>query len=185
MDGAAGTTRVELASLGEDAPEADAVAVFDWRTGAVDVLAADAGYDVALVPAGWDYRILAPVLAGEIAVLGDPGVYVCAGDTRIADVTVTDKESSSPCSARANGCGSRAGPARDRGGVPGAGRRFLGGPRDPRRPRPLGGCGRRRRRGLGPPPAPGRRLSRRRALFARGGDRRERGLRAFDDGGAR
>ena len=63
--------------------------MFDWRTGTVEVhRTPTAGYDVALEPAGWDYRVLAPVLAGGIAVIGDPDVYATAGDTRIADVEV-------------------------------------------------------------------------------------------------
>jgi len=32
--------------------------------------------------------VLAPVLAGDIAVVGDPALYATAGDARIADVTV-------------------------------------------------------------------------------------------------
>jgi hypothetical protein len=78
--------RVALTAVGEDRPATDTVAVFDWRRGRVDVLPAGGAYDVALEPAGWDYRVLAPVLPGAIAVIGDPAVYACAGDTRIADV---------------------------------------------------------------------------------------------------
>ena len=32
--------------------------------------------------------MLAPVLAGGVAVIGDPGLYACAGDARVADVAV-------------------------------------------------------------------------------------------------
>jgi len=84
--------RVALADVGEDRPASDSVAVFDWRTGRVAVLAAADAYDVEIEPAGWDYRVLAPVLAGGIAVVGDPALYACAGDARIADVDVVDDE---------------------------------------------------------------------------------------------
>lgn len=83
--------RVAFAALGEDRPGTDAVAVFDWRRGRVDVLPADGSYEVALEPAGWDYRVLAPVLSGGIAVIGDPALYAVAGDTRVADV-VADRD---------------------------------------------------------------------------------------------
>jgi hypothetical protein len=82
------STRVALADLGEDRPDTDAIVVFDWRAGTVDVLSRDGSWEVALDPADWDYRVLAPVLANGIAVVGDPGVYASAGDSRIADVTV-------------------------------------------------------------------------------------------------
>jgi hypothetical protein len=31
--------------------------------------------------------VIAPVLPGGIAVIGDPALYACAGDARVADVT--------------------------------------------------------------------------------------------------
>jgi hypothetical protein len=79
-------TRVARTDLGLDNPASDRVALFDWRTGSVEVLAVDGAYDVELESAGWDYRVLAPVLPGGIAVLGDPGLYASAGDARIAEV---------------------------------------------------------------------------------------------------
>jgi hypothetical protein len=86
------TTRVAFTELGEDDPDADTVAVYDWRTGGVDVQPGDGGYDVALEPADWDYRVLAPVLANGIAVVGDPDVYATAGDSRVAEIALTDDE---------------------------------------------------------------------------------------------
>ena len=77
--------RVSLPSLGEDRPSTPEVAVFDWRRRRVDVLPADGEYETALEPSGWDYRVLAPVIAG-VAVIGDQALYACAGDARIADV---------------------------------------------------------------------------------------------------
>jgi len=62
--------------------------VFDWRAGTVEVHPADGGYDLALEATGWDYRVVAPVLPGAIAVLGDPALYACAGDRRVANVEV-------------------------------------------------------------------------------------------------
>src|SRR5260221_8073747 len=64
------------------------IAVYDWRLGRVEVLEAGDDYVVALEPAEWDYRVLAPVLPGGIAVFGDPALYACAGDARVADVVV-------------------------------------------------------------------------------------------------
>lgn len=84
------TGRVELASLGDDRPDAAEVALFDWRTGLVDVVPADHAFDVALEPAGWAFRVAAPVLSGRVAVLGDPALYACAGDARVADVVEED-----------------------------------------------------------------------------------------------
>jgi len=82
--------RVTLTDIGDDLPETDDIAVFDWRSGAFNVLSADGTYEVTLEPAGWDYRVLAPIFPGGIAVIGDPALYACAGDARIADVVVRD-----------------------------------------------------------------------------------------------
>jgi hypothetical protein len=86
------TTRVALAELDEDRPDADLIAVYDWRTGQVEVLPRAGGYDVALDPAGWDYRVLAPVLSNGIAVVGDASVYATVGDGRVAEVTLEGDE---------------------------------------------------------------------------------------------
>jgi len=80
--------RIALTDVGEDGPGTDSVALYDWRNGRIDVLPRAGAYDVELEPAGWDYRVAAPVLVDGLAVVGDPGLYACAGDTRIADVTV-------------------------------------------------------------------------------------------------
>lgn len=84
------TARVALSDLGEDRPGSDEVAVFDWRRGGVEVMPADGSYEVSLTRAEWDYRVLAPVLSGGIAVLGDPALYACAGDARIAELALDD-----------------------------------------------------------------------------------------------
>ncbi len=83
-------TRVSMTDLGDDRPDTNRVAVFDWRNRRVDVLPADGAYDVVLEPRDWDYRVVAPILAGGVALIGDPKLYACSGDTRIADVQVDD-----------------------------------------------------------------------------------------------
>jgi hypothetical protein len=90
MDKAACASRVTLEAIGEDRPATDTIVVYDWRTRQATVLPATGGYDIALEPAGWDYRVLAPMLPGGIAVIGDPALYACAGDARIADVVSDD-----------------------------------------------------------------------------------------------
>ena len=74
--------------LGEDRPDGEALVRYDWRRGDVDLVSANTPYEVDLEPAGWDYKVLAPMLTGGIAVVGDPALYACAGDTRVADVVV-------------------------------------------------------------------------------------------------
>jgi len=78
--------RVSLADLGDDRPDGSRVAIFDWRSRHVEVVPADGGYDVTLEPRGWDYRVLAPVFGAGVAMIGDPSLYACSGDRRIADV---------------------------------------------------------------------------------------------------
>ncbi len=80
--------QVAVAELGEDRPATDAIVLFDWRTGRVEPAHAGGGYTVELPPAGWDFRIVAPVLASGLAVVGDPAVYATVGNTRVADVAV-------------------------------------------------------------------------------------------------
>ncbi len=85
--------RVSFADLGEDLPETENLAVYDWRTGHIDVLPRDGGFETpALARADWDYRVVAPVSANGIAVIGDPALYACAGDARVAAVTTGDDE---------------------------------------------------------------------------------------------
>jgi hypothetical protein len=80
------TARVDLASIGEDRPDTDEVALFDWRSGRIEIVSSSATYETTLEAAAWDYRVAAPVLPGRIAVVGDPSLYASAGDTRVADV---------------------------------------------------------------------------------------------------
>jgi len=80
--------RVALADLGAQAPAAPVVA-FDWRSGRAARIDPGGGFDLELAPLDWDYRVLCPLLAGEIAVLGDPTRYATAGDRRIAGIRST------------------------------------------------------------------------------------------------
>jgi hypothetical protein len=65
--------------LSERVPCAEGV-VWDWRTRTATT---GGGWDLTLDPLGWDYRVVAPVLAGGIAVIGDPDVFVPAADRRL------------------------------------------------------------------------------------------------------
>ncbi|MDQ1436056.1 MAG: hypothetical protein QOF59_2872 [Actinomycetota bacterium] len=91
MDKQALEAHVALPDVGDDRPATDSVALYDWRTGTITVIPADGGFDVALEPAGWDYRIAAPVVGDGLAVIGDAALYACAGDARIADVAVDER----------------------------------------------------------------------------------------------
>jgi hypothetical protein len=83
-EGTAGA-RVALADLGDSAPTGPVIA-YDWRSGTCAPLGPGDALDVALERQGWDLRVLAPVLPGEIALLGDVSMYACAGDRRVRDV---------------------------------------------------------------------------------------------------
>jgi hypothetical protein len=73
---------VPLADLGESAPLDDVIA-WDWRAGTATRVAADATWSVSLGLEEWAYLVLAPVLDGDIAVIGDVTKFVPAGDARI------------------------------------------------------------------------------------------------------
>ena len=111
---------VSLPDLGEDRPGTGSVALYDWRTGRIDVMAADGGYDVALEPAGWDYRVRRAGARRRHR-----------GDRRSRAVRVRGRHAASrrvvadgdgvvsPCSARANACACSGG--RRRRSVPASG----------------------------------------------------------------
>jgi hypothetical protein len=87
------TARVQFTDLGGDRPGTADLAVFDWRTGGVEVLPRDGAFETApLARADWDYRVLAPVHDNGIAVFGDTALYACAGDSRVAAVTTGSDE---------------------------------------------------------------------------------------------
>jgi len=80
--------RLALADLGPLAPDAPVLA-WDWRRRRAAVLAPDGGFELALAPLDWDYRVLCPLLPGGLAVVGDPDRYATAGDRRLAGVRAT------------------------------------------------------------------------------------------------
>lgn len=82
--------RLALSDLGAGAPAAPVVA-WDWRRRRAEVVAPGGGFDLALPPLDWDYRVLCPLLPGGLAVVGDPERYASAGDRRLAAVRATDE----------------------------------------------------------------------------------------------
>jgi hypothetical protein len=82
--------RVSLADLGALRPREPVVA-WDWRTRTARRLDPDGddGFALELEPLAWDYRVLCPVLRGELALVGDPARYATAGDRRTAGIRAT------------------------------------------------------------------------------------------------
>jgi len=81
--------RVALADLGLIRPTSD-VLVFDWRRQAWSRLEPDDGWDVGLEFQEWDYRVVCPILPGEVTVFGDVSKYATVGDKRVARITRND-----------------------------------------------------------------------------------------------
>jgi len=80
--------RIEPGELGDSAPQGP-VAALDWRSGAIERLAPGAGWSLELAPRGFDFRVLAPLAHGEIAVFGDLRLFATAGDRRVRDLRAT------------------------------------------------------------------------------------------------
>ncbi len=59
--------------------------VWDWRAQTLEVIHPGDGWDVELPSLGWDYRVVAPIVDG-VAAIGDPALYVTAGDLRVHHV---------------------------------------------------------------------------------------------------
>jgi len=70
------------AVLGPDGDGRDVVA-WDWRTGIATRLGPDATIPVTLPREGWTFHVLAPLLGGGLAVVGDVTKFVTAGDARV------------------------------------------------------------------------------------------------------
>jgi hypothetical protein len=66
-------------------PSRDAL-LFDWRKRTWERIAAHATWNVELEFLEWDYRVICPLLDGEVTVFGDVTKYASAGDQRIADI---------------------------------------------------------------------------------------------------
>jgi hypothetical protein len=77
---------VALAELGESRPSTPVLA-FDWRRGEFQRLDADGGWHCSLDFQDWDYRVLCPLLAGGVTVIGDVTKYATVGDHRVAGIT--------------------------------------------------------------------------------------------------
>jgi hypothetical protein len=80
-----------LGDLGPLRPETPLIA-YDFRRSRaerVEARGVDPAWEVELEPRDWDYRVLCPILPGEIAIVGDVSRYVTAGDARLRDVRAT------------------------------------------------------------------------------------------------
>ncbi len=78
--------------LGTLRPEGPVLAYDFRRARAERVEASDdaPSWEVELEPLGWDYRILCPILPGEITVVGDVSRFVSAGDARLRGVRASE-----------------------------------------------------------------------------------------------
>jgi hypothetical protein len=81
-DGEPVADRISLEELGVTGP----ALVWDWRRRTAAVVEAGAAWEVELGPHEWDYRVVAPLLDGGRAVVGDADLFVTAGDRRLAEV---------------------------------------------------------------------------------------------------
>jgi hypothetical protein len=84
--------RFDLEDLGPLRPDGPLLA-YDFRRARaerVEASGAEPAWEVDLEPLAWDYRILCPILPGEIAIVGDVSRYVTAGDARLRDVHATE-----------------------------------------------------------------------------------------------
>jgi hypothetical protein len=83
--------RFDLEGLGSLRPT-EALLAYDFRRAQaerIEASSAEPAWEVELEPQDWDYRILCPILPGEIAIVGDVSRYASAGDARLRDVRAT------------------------------------------------------------------------------------------------
>ena len=78
--------RIELADLGAAQPTGPVLA-HDWRRRTWRRLERNGGWDMELPFQDWDFRVLCPLLPGDIAVFGDVSKYATVGDRRMAHIT--------------------------------------------------------------------------------------------------
>ena len=86
------TNRFDLADMGPLRPTGPLL-VYDFRQARAERVEASGtqlAWEVELGPQAWDYRILCPILPGEITIIGDVSRYVSAGDARLRDVRATE-----------------------------------------------------------------------------------------------
>lgn len=77
--------RISLAELGSGAPPTPVIS-WNWRTGDWQRLEPDDGWTVALDFQDWDFRVLCPLLPGEITVFGDTSKYATVGTRRLLGI---------------------------------------------------------------------------------------------------
>jgi hypothetical protein len=75
--------RVGFDELGAARPDRP-VAVYDWRRGSFELQPADGGFEESLAYQDFGYRVLCPLLPGEVAVFGDVSRYATMGDRRVS-----------------------------------------------------------------------------------------------------
>ena len=83
--------RVELADLGVARPKG-AVILYDWRRRTWTRLCPDGGWDLELPFQAFDYRIVCPLLPGEITLFGDVSKWATVGDQRISQIEALTDE---------------------------------------------------------------------------------------------
>ncbi len=76
---------VTLAEFG--AHSAARYVVYDWRHKHHQISAAGGGWPVQLDFQDWDFRVLCPLLEGDITVFGDTEKYATVGDRRISQIS--------------------------------------------------------------------------------------------------
>jgi len=81
--GASLPVRLRFEELGAARPDGP-VALYDWRRGSFELQPADGGFEEALAYQDFGYRVLCPLLPGEVAVFGDVSKYATMGDRRVA-----------------------------------------------------------------------------------------------------
>jgi hypothetical protein len=83
--------RVRFEELGAARPEGP-VAVYDWRRGSFELQPADGGFEETLAYQDFGYRVLCPLLPGEVAVFGDVSKFATLGDRRVAQLRAVEGE---------------------------------------------------------------------------------------------
>lgn len=83
--------RLDFAELGAARPRGPLV-LFDWRRDRCERLPADGGFEEALAYQEFGYRVLCPLLPGDVALLGDVSKFATMGDRRIGRLEAQDGE---------------------------------------------------------------------------------------------
>jgi hypothetical protein len=83
--------RVDFAELGAARPSGP-VALYDWRRSRSEQLPADGGFEEQLGYQEFGYRVLCPLLPGEVALFGDVTKYATLGDRRVSGLEAEEGE---------------------------------------------------------------------------------------------